>query len=143
VQVAAGEPESTIVAEAPEATAFSVPPPVATLEHLVLMYLYSNPPRHLGDLARIVTKTQVDLGAVERYLADVHPEMLPVLKERVLAAWQPCHPCPAPSAVRARPRGVLEPSDGPGRINHSEGQAASRLIRANLPVFKDFPAAPR
>lgn len=96
VLVAAGEPESTIVAEAPMAMAFGARAPVATLEHLVLMYLYSNQPRHLGDLARIVTETKVDLGAVERYLAEVHPEMLPVLGERVEAARRPAPPPPRP-----------------------------------------------
>jgi hypothetical protein len=39
--VAAGEPESTVVAEATRAKAFGVEAPVATLEHLLLMYLYS------------------------------------------------------------------------------------------------------
>lgn len=94
--VAAGEPESTVVAEAPRARLFGTTARVATLEHLVLMYLYSNQPRHLGDLARIVTETKVDLGAVERYLAEVHPEMLPVLRERVRAAKQPPPPPPRP-----------------------------------------------
>jgi hypothetical protein len=96
VLVAAGEPESTVVAEAPLATAFGVRAPVATLEHLVLMYLYSNQPRHLGDLARIVTETRVDLEAVERYLRDVHPEMLAVLRDRVKAARHPAPPPPRP-----------------------------------------------
>ncbi len=45
--------------------------PVARLEHLLLMYLYSNQPKHLGDFARIVTEREVDLGEVEPYLADV------------------------------------------------------------------------
>ena len=73
VLVASGEPESTVVADAAPARVFGAAAPVATLEHLVLMYLYSNQPRHFGDLARIVTETNVELGAVERYLADVHP----------------------------------------------------------------------
>jgi hypothetical protein len=100
VLVAAGEPESTVAAEAPKARAFGVDAPVATLEHLVLMYLYSNQPRHLGDLARIVTETNVDLVAVERYLADVHPEMLPVLHERVQMARHPAPPPPRPPRRR-------------------------------------------
>ena len=104
VLVAAGEPESTIVAEAPTATAFGVEAPVATLEHLVLMYRYSNPPRHLGDLARIVTETTVDLPAVERYLAEVHPEMLPVLHERVEMARHPAPPPLRPPRRRPHPR---------------------------------------
>jgi uncharacterized coiled-coil protein SlyX len=60
------------------------------------MYLYSNQPRHLGDLARIVTETRVDLEAVERYLRDVHPEMLEVLRDRVKAARHPPPPPPRP-----------------------------------------------
>ena len=99
--VAAGEPESTVVAEATRTKVFGVQVPVATLEHLVLMYLYSNQPRHLGDLARIVTESEVDLGEVERYLADVHPEMLPVLRERV---GQAKNPPPPPARPRRRPR---------------------------------------
>lgn len=94
--VASGHPESTVVAEAMSASVFGVRAPVATLEHLVLMYLYSNQLRHLGDLARIVTETAVDLGAVERYLAEVHPEMLPVLAERVRLSRHPPEPPPRP-----------------------------------------------
>ena len=60
--VAAAEPESTVVAEASSAEVLGTQAPVATLEHLVLMYLYSNQARHLGDLARIVTETEVDSG---------------------------------------------------------------------------------
>ena len=100
VHIAAGEPESTVVAEAPRATAFGVRARVATLEHLVLMYLYSNQARHLGDLARIVTETSVDLAAVERYLSEVHPEMLPVLRERVEMARHPAPPPPRPKRRR-------------------------------------------
>lgn len=99
--VATAEPESTVVAEATAATVFGVEVPVATLEHLVLMYLYSNQVRHAGDLARIVVETPVDLSSVERYLADVHPEMLPVLRERVSSAR---NPAPAPRRPPRRPR---------------------------------------
>jgi hypothetical protein len=98
VLVASAEPESTVVAEAQRATVFGVRAPVATLEQLTLMYLYSNQPRHIGDLARIATETNVDLFEVERYLADVHPEMLGVLKERVQAARHP------PAAPKRPPR---------------------------------------
>lgn len=93
VLVAAGEPESTVIAEATSTELFGVQAPVATLEHLVLMYLYSSQLRHAGDLGRIVTETDADLAWVERYLAEVHPEMVPTLKERVDAAR---HPPPAP-----------------------------------------------
>ena len=98
--VAAGEPESTVVAEAPSARVFGASAPVATLEHLVLMYLYSNQPRHFGDLARIVTETNVRLDEVRRYLAEVHPEMLAILDERVRAAHAPPPPPPRPARRR-------------------------------------------
>jgi len=98
VLVASAEPESTVIAEATRALVFGVEAPVASLEHLVLMYLYSNQPRHLGDLARIVVESTVDLALCERYLAEVHPEMLGVLKERVDAARNP------PPAPRRPPR---------------------------------------
>jgi hypothetical protein len=97
--VAAGEPESTVVAEAPPARIFGVTAPVATLEHLLLMYLYSNEPRHLGDFARIVTGTAADLDTVVRFLKEVHPEMLPVFRERVRNAKQP-----PPAPPRPKPR---------------------------------------
>jgi hypothetical protein len=99
--VAAGEPESTVVAEAKRAPVFGVMAPVATLEHLALMYLYSNQPRHLGDFQRVVTESPVDLASVERYLADVHPEMLDVLRERVELARNPPPP-PARPPRRSR-----------------------------------------
>jgi hypothetical protein len=100
--VAAGEPESTVVAEAPRALAFGVEAPVATLEHLLLMYLYSNQPRHLGDFARIVTESKVDLGWVDSYLREVHPEMLPTFHERVAAAQSPAPAPPRPPRRRSR-----------------------------------------
>ena len=96
VLVAAGEPEATVIAEATPALLFGATAPVATLEHLVLMYLYSNQPRHLGDFARIVTETAVDLGKVTRFLEEIHPEMLPVLSERVEASRHPPPPPPRP-----------------------------------------------
>ena len=97
--VAAGEPESTVVAEATPARLFGTIAPVASLEHLVLMYLYSNQPRHIGDLARIVVETNVDLGKVGRFLEEVHPEMLQVLHDRVRAAKEPP---PAPPRPKRR-----------------------------------------
>ncbi len=44
VLVAAGEPELSVIGEAPPAMVFGVRAPVATLEHLLLLYLYSNQP---------------------------------------------------------------------------------------------------
>jgi hypothetical protein len=81
---------------------FGVRAPVATLEHLLLLYLYSNQPKHLGDFARIVTETRVDLGAVERYLSEVHPEMLPELLERVKQSREPKPAPPKPMRRRTR-----------------------------------------
>lgn len=100
VLVAASPPETTVVAEAQEAQVFGVGAPVASLEHLLLMYLYSNQPKHLGDFARLVTESGVDLTAVERYLTDVHPEMLPVLRDRVHLARNPPAPYPRPPRKR-------------------------------------------
>lgn len=40
--LAAGDPEATVCEEAPRARVFGVEAPVATLEHLLLLYLYSN-----------------------------------------------------------------------------------------------------
>ena len=97
--VAAGEPESTVVAEAPIGKVFGVTAPVATLEHLALMYLYSNQPKHLGDFARVVTESRVDLRAVQEYLEAVHPEMLTLFADRVRLAKQPA---PAPPRPRRR-----------------------------------------
>jgi len=99
VLVAAGEPESTVIAEATATRVFGVTAPVATLEHLLLMYLYSNEPRHIADFARIVTETDADLGKVIGFLKEVHPEMLPVFHERVRNAKQP-----PPPPARPKPR---------------------------------------
>jgi hypothetical protein len=100
--VAAGEPELSVLSDAPRSLVFGVRAPVATLEQLLLLYLYSNQPKHLGDFARIVTETQVDLGAVERSLAEIHPEMLPELAERVRQARQPRPAPPRPPRRRSR-----------------------------------------
>lgn len=73
---------------------------MATLEQLLLLYPYSNQPKHLGDFARIVTETRVNLGAVERYLDEVHSEMLPELRERVSQARTPKPDLPRPRQRR-------------------------------------------
>lgn len=100
--VASGEPESTVVAEATRTSVFGVNAPTATLEHLVLMYLYSNQIRHQGDLARIVLETKVDVAEIERYLAEVHAEMLPVLRDRIHAARNLPLPPPRPTRMKKR-----------------------------------------
>ena len=104
VLVAAGEPESSVIAEAELASVFGVQTPVASLEHLLLMYLYSNQLKHLGDFARIVTEGEPDLVTVERYLSDVHPEMLGAFRDRVRDARTP-RPAPdRPTRRRSRSR---------------------------------------
>lgn len=98
--VAAGEPESTVIAEASEAQVFGTRSPVASLEHLLTMYLYSNEPRHLGDFARIVASGEADLDRVRRYFSDVHPEMLTTFHDRVEHALHPPPPFPRPRRRR-------------------------------------------
>lgn len=98
--VAAGEPELTVIGEATRRLVFGVRARVATLEHLLLLYLYSNQPKHMGDFARIVTETAVDLPTVERYLGEVHPEMLAELGERVRQAREPRPAPPRPTRRR-------------------------------------------
>ncbi|MBI3268808.1 MAG: hypothetical protein HYZ53_07285 [Planctomycetes bacterium] len=100
LHVAAGEPKCTVVAEATPARLFGTTAPVATLEHLALMYLYSDQLRHLGDFARIVTESQADLGAVEHFLQEVHPDMLGVFRERVRLAKHPPPALPRPKRRR-------------------------------------------
>jgi hypothetical protein len=75
--------------------------PEAPLGHLLLLYLYSNQPKHLGDFAAIVTSGRADLGAAERTLAGIHPEMLEEWKRRVQQAE---HPLPAPPRPAPRRR---------------------------------------
>jgi hypothetical protein len=101
VLVAAGEPETTVIAEASEAPVFGTSAPVASLEHLLLMYLYSNEPRHLGDFARIVSSGDANMDTVVRYVTNVHPEMLQTLRDRVQQALHPPPPFPRPRSRRA------------------------------------------
>ncbi|PYQ47497.1 MAG: hypothetical protein DMF78_23600 [Acidobacteria bacterium] len=103
LMIAAGDPEATVCDEARPASVFGAQAPVATLEHLLLMYLYSNQPKHLGDFATIVTSGRADLGAAERKLADIHPEMLDEWRRRVRHAQQP-PPAPQRPAPRRRPK---------------------------------------
>jgi hypothetical protein len=100
VRWATREPEVTILSEAPKTLVFGIWAPVATLEQLLVLYLYSNQPKHLGDFARIVTETRVDLGAVERYLSEVHSEMLGEFGARVQQARAPKPAPPRPTRRR-------------------------------------------
>jgi hypothetical protein len=94
--VAAGDPEATAIDRASETAVFGTPAPVATLEDLLLLYLYSNQPKHLGDFAAIVQSNLADLMAAERTLAIMHPEMLSTWSERVRQAKSPPPPPPRP-----------------------------------------------
>jgi len=102
LMIAAGEPEATVCEEAPRATVFGTQAPVATLEQLLLLYLYSNQPKHLGDFAAIVTSTRADLAETERTLASLHPEMLGEWRKRVRDARQPPPPPQRPDPRKRR-----------------------------------------
>lgn len=101
--IAAGDPEATVCEQAPRATVFGTEAPVATLEQLLLLYLYSNQPKHLGDFAAIVTSGRADLSAAGRTLASLHPEMIGEWNRRVHDAQQP-PPAPQRPAPRKRRR---------------------------------------
>ncbi|MCZ7647067.1 MAG: nucleotidyltransferase family protein [Planctomycetota bacterium] len=90
--IAAGDPEWTVIGEATRSKVFGASAPVASLEHLLILYLYSNQPRHWGDFATIVQSGKADLKAAERQLRGMHAEMLPGFRRRVREAQAP----PAP-----------------------------------------------
>ena len=87
--LAEGDPEASAIADAPKTKLFGVNARVATLEHLLLLYLYSNQPRHLGDFAAIVQSGRADLAKAERLLFEMHPEMLSEWKQRLAAVISP------------------------------------------------------
>jgi hypothetical protein len=101
--VAAGDPEATVCAQAAVAKVFGVRAPVASLEHLLLLYLYSNQPKHFADFAAIVISKKADLRAAERALVEMHPEMVAEWRRRVRAAQSP-PPAPKRPPPRRRPR---------------------------------------
>ncbi len=98
---AAGDPERTVIREARRAMVFGTRAPVASLEHLLLWYLYSNQPRHLGDFASIVQSGKADLDEAERMLREMHREMVPDWKRRVKRVLAPP---PPPSRPKPRKR---------------------------------------
>lgn len=100
--VASGDPEATVIDQARRARLFGVSAPVASLEHLLLLYLYSNQPKHLGDFAAIVQSGRADLAKAERLLAEMHAEMLPDWRARVKEAQSPAAP---PRRPPPKPRG--------------------------------------
>jgi hypothetical protein len=99
--VAAGDPEATAIDRARRTSVFGVTSPVARLEHLLLMYLYSNQPKHIGDFATVVQSGLADLTAAEKTLALMHPEMLGEWKRRVREAKSP-PPAPRRPSPRRR-----------------------------------------
>ena len=110
--VAAGDPEATVIADAPPANVFGVKAPVAMLEHLLVMYLYSNQPRHLGDFAAIVLSGKADLSKAERSLRDMHP------------SW--ARPGSAASRQRSRRRLLLHARIAGGEVEPLGLAAANR-----------------
>ena len=92
--IAEGNPEALAILDASYAKLFGVSARVATLEHLLLLYLYSNQPKHLGDFASIVQSGRADLTKAERMLFEMHPEMLKLFRSRVKDALSP-PPAPA------------------------------------------------
>lgn len=98
--IAAGDPEATAIDQASATPVFGTPAPVATLEVLLLLYLYSNQPRHLGDFATIVQSNLADLAKAERTLVAMHPEMLAMWSERVRQAKSPPPPPSRPPRRR-------------------------------------------
>lgn len=99
--IAEGNPEALAISEAPYAKLFGVSARVATLEHLLLLYLYSNQPRHLGDFASIVQSGRANLAKAEAMLFEMHPEMLKEWRGRLKAALSP-PPAPAKPKRNAR-----------------------------------------
>ncbi|HYG75952.1 MAG TPA: nucleotidyl transferase AbiEii/AbiGii toxin family protein [Planctomycetota bacterium] len=98
--IAAGNPEALAIEEAGRKSVFGTSARVATLEHLLLLYLYSNQPRHLGDFASIVQSGRADLVSAERQLFEMHPEMCPAFRQRVQAALHPASSPPKPRHKR-------------------------------------------
>lgn len=101
ILVGFGEPEYSLLTGATRAAVAGTRAVVARREHLLLSYLYSNQPRHLGDFAALVQQGKVNRAAVRRLLRDLHPEMLPTFEARWDAAESP-PPAPA-RPTRPRP----------------------------------------
>jgi hypothetical protein len=101
---ASGDPEATVIDQAARTMVFGVEAPVATLEQPLILYLYSNQPRHLGDFAAIVQSERADLARAERLLSELHVEMLAEWRGRVHAVRNPPSPPirPPPRARRRR-----------------------------------------
>ncbi len=129
--VAAGDPEATAIDQALPAAVFGLRAPVATLECLLLLYLYSNQPKHLGDFAAIVQSRRADLAHAERALALMHEEMLAEWRSRVKQAQSPAPAPPRPPprsrrAATAIPGGEPVRPRGPSRRTRGARTASTR-----------------
>lgn len=77
-----GEPELSLLRGATRVRLGGLRPRVARPEHLLLSYLYSNQPRHLGDFASLVQGGKLDRAKVRALLGELHPEMLATFDRR-------------------------------------------------------------
>jgi hypothetical protein len=102
VVVAVAEPETTVLLEAAPERVLGVTVRVASLEHLLLMHLYSKQSEHIGDFARIVNESKVNLKRVEAWLKEEHPEMLSTFRRRVKDAQEPPEAPPRPKPKTKR-----------------------------------------
>lgn len=119
--IAAGDPEATAIDQALPAIVFGARAPVATLESLLLLYLYSNQPKHVGDFAAIVQSERADLAGAERALALMHEEMLAEWRSRVKQA-QSLAPAPARPPPRSRRPAAAAPGAEPVRPRRPSGR---------------------
>lgn len=124
LRLTAGDPEATVIDQASLATVFGARAPVATLENLLLLYLYSNQPKHLGDFAAIVQSKRADLVRTERTLALMHEEMMAEWRSRVKQALSP-----APSPARPPPRPRRKAAATPRVVAASPRRRSSRRAR--------------
>ena len=95
-----GEPELSLLSGATRVQLAGIRPRVARREHLLLSYLYSNQPRHLGDFAALVQQGKLARTRVRALLAELHPEMLPTFDRR----WEEAEDAPPPPPRPPRPR---------------------------------------
>lgn len=95
-----GEPELSLLSGATRVQLAGIRPRVARREHLLLSYLYSNQPRHLGDFAALVQQGKLARTRVRALLAELHSEMLPTFDRR----WEEAENAPPPPPRPPRPR---------------------------------------
>jgi hypothetical protein len=131
--IAEGDPEVIVIDQASPATVFGARARVATLEGLLLLYLYSNQPKHLGDFAAIVQSGRADIVRAERVLAIMHEEMLDEWRGRVQQALSPA-PSPARPPPRPRRKAAATPRVEPVRPRRrsSRHDRDRRTVRARV-----------